>query len=140
MSGDDTNMDGIIFVEDHDFAGNKFKCLPEDRDKHHLILVFAYWCPNCHGMRSLFRQLHQQIPGVRFYLVNGTGKRGEPHLQSKDSEAALMKRWKDIVQPKQFRGFPSMYLFDPQGNMKAEFEAQRTVEGIQKFLQTHIKG
>jgi thiol-disulfide isomerase/thioredoxin len=133
-------MDGIYHLEHHDFTvDNKLKPLPQDQGKHHLVLTFAYWCPNCHGMRAEFKKLHKQFPGVRFYAVNGTGKRGEAHEISRDSEQQLMKRWKSIVQPFQFRGFPSMYLFGKDGKVVAEFQGPRTVDGIRQFLQTQIK-
>lgn len=133
-------LDGIYFLEHCDFdANNRLIPLPEDVGTYGLVLVFAHWCGNCKYIKPEFRKLLDQVKGkVRLYALNGTGNRGDnPSLES---EQQLMKRWSSIVKPKcEFRGFPSVYLFSPQGDVIGEFNDERKAEHLMKFLRTHIK-
>lgn len=136
-------MDGVYFLEDIDFdANNRLIPLPEDKEKYGIVLTFAHWCHNCHGIKpeyvKLMNELNANNDKVRFYALNGTGPRGEK--PARDTETSLMKRAKSIFQPFEFRGFPSVFLIDPNGDVIAEFEDERNADGLRRFLQTHIKG
>lgn len=138
MSGD---LDGVYFLEDFDFsADNLLLPLREDAGKHGLVLVFAHWCGNCKTIKPEYRKLlsdPELAKKVRLYAVDGTGKRGDQ--PSRETEQQLMKRWEDIVAPMEFRGFPSVYLFGPNGKAMAEFDGQRTAEHLMQFLKKQIK-
>lgn len=136
-----TELAGIYFLEDCDFtADNRLIPLPEDTGKFGLVLVFAHWCGNCKFIKPEFGKLLSMIPQkkVRLYALNGTGDRGDN--PSGPAEQALMKRWSSIVEPTvKFRGFPSVYLFSPAGNVIAEFEGERKAETLLQFVMNHIK-
>lgn len=137
----DPDMDGMYFLEQCDFdSSNRLMSLPEDRNKYGIILVFAYWCHNCAGIKPEYKILKDRLSKsnkIQFYVMNGTGPKNE--RPSRPSEQQLMRRATDIFDPLAFRGFPGVYLFDPSGKPVKEFNGPRTADGMYNFLKTYIK-
>lgn len=132
----DKLMNGVYFLENHDFdANNRLRPLPEDKGKYGILLMFSYNCPHCSGIKPEYVELMKELKNakVRFYAINGTGKNHED-FPSRASEMKLMTRAREIVKPFQFRGFPSVFLINPEGDVVAEFEEERTKQGLLKFL------
>ena len=133
-----SDLEGIYHLEDHDVSTDGHIIHQSaDQGKYGLILVFAYWCHNCSGIKPEFLKLLPQVGHrVRLYALNGTGKKMDESLQSNDSEIALMKRM-TTIHPS-FRGFPTVLLCDPNGKVLKEFDGQRNAESMYGFLKQHI--
>lgn len=127
-------MDDVYFLEDCDVNSDlRIVPLPQDQGKFSVVLLFAHWCHNCTGIKPEYQSLAAPLSDkVRFYAVNGTGNRGDS--PSNASEQALMKRIPEMVKPFKFRGFPSVFLFDKEGSCIAEFDGERTAQGLMLWL------
>lgn len=133
-----SDLNGIYHLEDHDVSPDgRIQSLPSDQGKYGLILVFAYWCHNCTGIKPEFVKLLPQVSHrVRLYAINGTGKKLDESLHSNESEVALMKRLNQIHPS--FRGFPTVLLCDDNGKVVKEFDGQRDAPSMMRFLKEHV--
>lgn len=138
-----SDLEGIYHLEDKDVSPDgRILPLPDDQGKYALVLVFAYWCHNCSGIKPEFVKLLPRVGNrVRLYAVNGTGTRYDGDkaiLNSNESEQALMKRISTLHSG--FRGFPTVLLCDTNGKTVKEFEGPRTADAMFQFLQQNGTG
>lgn len=137
-----SDLNGVYHLEDHDVSEDgRILSMPADQGKYGLVLIFAYWCHNCSGIKpEIVKLLPIVSHRVRIYAINGTGKKQniDEKLHSNDSEMALMKRVDKIHSG--FRGFPTVLLCDPNGAVLKEYNGQRNADGMLAFLKENVPG
>ena len=132
----DPTFDGIFYLEDSDFTSDG-KLIPykDDRDKSHLVMIFATWCGPCKVTKPEYAKLLKEVNSskVRVACINGSGDRGSnPTTQG---EQDLMKRLSDIVP---FKGFPTICVFGKDGTFKEIHNGPRTADAIKQTITKHI--
>ncbi len=136
-TADERNFDplfhnNILHLEDHDFTEDGRLNLPDQyKGKCCVVMIFAVWCGPCAKLKPEFAQLPGKLGNnVTVAAINGSGK------DTLASEQALMKRLRSIV--KDFRGFPTVAIFDKNGNFVGTHEGPRKCDSIIETLQKHM--
>ncbi len=136
MANHDDNFDplfhGIPHLEDSDF--DKDGRLLRFRGKYVVVMVFATWCGPCKAYKphhSKLHQMHKDDDNVVIAVINGSGK------TSLDSEQNLMKRIDTIIPD--FKGFPTIALFGPDGKFIGTHEGKRTTEDVKATIQKYME-
>jgi len=142
----DQRFDGILYLEDEDFdRNNKLIVSPEDKGKTHVVMIFANWCGPCKATKEPYSKLLKNVDQskVRVACINLTGEEKGPY-KNRDGELNIRRRIDEIVPG--FRGFPTIVLFDGEGNVVREdesaptpakpvkmYKGDRSVEDLAKF-------
>jgi len=86
---------------------------------YHFEMYYADWCPHCHSALPEFNKL------------GATQTIGGKTVACKAIEA---EKNPGLVRGK-VQGYPTIQLYDPQGNLVKEHSGQRTLENFQHFLE-----
>jgi thiol-disulfide isomerase/thioredoxin len=136
MADHEDNFDplfyGIPHLEDSDFDNNG--TLLPFKGKYCIVMIFATWCGPCKMFKPQHSKLHKKYNNsndVVVSVINGSGK------TTLSSEQDLMKRLRKIIQD--FRGFPTIALFGPDGKLLGTHEGKRTEEDVEMTLKKHMK-
>ena len=90
---------------------------------HKLVLYYADWCGHCKVCKPEFQKLGaKQTIGARqvdIAMVNA----------EKDAEA---------MKGVQVRGYPTIILYDPKGQVVEEYQGERTEEAFHSFLEQNV--
>jgi len=85
-------------------------------------MYYADWCPHCHSALPEFEKL-----GAKQTIGGKT-------VACKAIEA---EKNPELVRGK-VQGYPTIQLYDPQGNMVQEYSGQRTATDFQQFLEAAL--
>lgn len=118
----DNRFDGILYLEDEDFdKQGRLITQPEDKGKPHLVMVFANWCGPCKATKPVYGKLVSDNAidqsKVRVACINASSTTEGPY-KNRPGELAIMNRIDKIIPG--FRGFPTIVLFDENGEVIKE--------------------
>ena len=85
-------------------------------------MYYADWCPHCHSALPEFQKL-----GAKQTIGGKT-------VACKAIEA---EKNPELVRGK-VQGYPTIQLYDPQGNLVKEYSGQRTATDFQQFLEAAL--
>lgn len=137
----DKRFDGVLYLEDQDFdKDNKLIVSSSDKGKNHIVMIFANWCGPCKATKGPYSELLKKVDPskVKVCCINLTGEESGPYKNT-DGELKISKRITTIVPG--FRGFPTIVLFDGDGNIVKDkgkgnvrmYKGSRTTEDLEKF-------
>jgi len=86
-------------------------------------MYYVDWCPHCHHAKPEFEKL------------GSTQTIGGKTVQCEAIEA---EKNPDAVRGKKISGYPTIHLYDPQGELIQEYSGARTEKGFRSFLQGNL--
>jgi len=89
-----------------------------DKSKDVLVEFYAPWCGHCKQLEPIYNQL------------------GEKYAKSESILIAKMDSTANELEHTKIQSFPTIILYQKGDNKKIEYNGERTLEGISKFLET----
>lgn len=86
-------------------------------------MYYVDWCPHCHHAKPEFEKL------------GATQTIGGKKVQCSAIEA---EKNPDAVKGKKISGYPTIQLYDPQGQLVQEYSGARTASGFRAFLNENL--
>lgn len=131
----------FYYLVDSDFTQDgKLIPLEKDKQKIHVVLIFATWCGYCQPAKAEYLQLFNKIDKskVNLCLINASSNKGQ--VPTSPDEMDLMKRIKDIVPD--FKGLPHFIVMKPSKEGLLEYaethKGTRTAESLMDTLKKYM--
>ena len=86
-------------------------------------MYYADWCPHCHAAKPEFDKLGPKL------TIGG---------KAVACEAIEAEKNPDAVRGKKISGYPTIHLYDPQGELIQEYSGARTEKGFRSFLEGNL--
>jgi len=99
-------------------VGKNFNDVAMDTAKDVLVEFYAPWCGHCKSLEPIYNQL------------------GEKFKDSADVVVAKMDSTANEVEQVKVQGFPTLKLFKKGDNKIIDYNGERTLEGLSKFLES----
>merc|ERR1711973_415611 len=99
-------------------VGKNFDEVAMDTNKHVLVEFYAPWCGHCKQLAPTWDKL------------------GEKFADSEDIVVAKMDSTANEVESIKIQGFPTIKLFKKGDNKVVDYNGERTLEGLTKFLES----
>ena len=99
-------------------VSTNFDSVAFDKSKDVLVEFYAPWCGHCKQLEPIYEKL------------------GEKYKDSKDVIIAKMDATVNELEHTKVGSFPTIKLFKKDTNQVIEYNGERTLEGLDKFLST----
>jgi len=121
---------GLIFVwararrsAPEGFENNGLEADYVTSNPYKFTMYYVDWCPHCHHAKPEFEKL------------GATQTIGGKTVQCAAIEA---EKNPDAVRGKKISGYPTIHLYDPQGELVQEYSGARTANGFRAFLNKNL--
>jgi thioredoxin-like negative regulator of GroEL len=92
-------------------------------ESHSFVMYYADWCGHCTRTKPEFVKLGSTMTiGEKTVKIVAVNAEKDP----------------DAVKGKEIRGFPTIHLYGPKGNLVQEYSGQRNKEAFEQFLNQHV--
>jgi len=99
-------------------VGKNFADVALDKEKNVLVEFYAPWCGHCKSLEPTYNKL------------------GEKFKDSADVVIAKMDSTANEIEEVKIQGFPTIKLFKKGDNKIVDYNGERTLEGMSKFLES----
>ena len=99
-------------------VGKNFDEVAKNKDKHVLVEFYAPWCGHCKQLAPIYEKL------------------GEKFQDRDDIVIAKMDSTANELEDIKIQGFPTIKLFKKGDNKVIDYNGERTLEGMAKFLES----
>jgi len=101
-------------------TGENFDSVAFDKEKNVLVEFYAPWCGHCKALAPIWEELAE--------------KRAKE--DGSDLVVAMIDATANELPHTRVRSFPTIKLYKKGDNEAAEYNGERTLEGLEKFLKT----
>jgi thiol-disulfide isomerase/thioredoxin len=93
-------------------------------ESHSFVMYYADWCGHCKTTKPEFAKLGStKTIGGKSVKVSAINADENPEL----------------LNGREIRGYPTIHLYDPKGQLVQEYSGQRTAQAFEKFLNQNVK-
>jgi thiol-disulfide isomerase/thioredoxin len=90
---------------------------------HSFVMYYADWCGHCKRAKPEFSKLGSTLTigekSVKMVAINSDEN-------------------PEVVKAKNIRGYPTIHLYDPKGNLLQEYSGERTQPAFEEFLNQYM--